>query len=246
MQFNRWAEAEPLLVEQLEIMRNLPADQPEVLDTKKNLAVVYWGQGKLDQSIPLFEEVLRIRERTLGRKDPTTLNIIANLGVNYRDAGRLADAIVLLEEAHEAVKDQPGTAWIATALADAIAPHGLVLLGEGRWDAAEPLLRKCLAIRENQTPEDWRTFNTQSMLGGALLGQRRYADAEPLLLAGHRGMVEREAAIPPPGRPRVAEAIERLMRLYEAQGNEREAATWRARLEAVHAAESQPASRPGK
>jgi len=33
-------------------------------------------------------------------------------------------------------------------------------------------------------PDDWLTFNTQSMLGGALLGRKRYADAEPLLVKG--------------------------------------------------------------
>jgi hypothetical protein len=41
-----------------------------------------------------------------------------------------------------------------------------------------------LGIRERQEPDDWRSFNTQSMLGGALLGQRKYPDAEPLLLKG--------------------------------------------------------------
>jgi hypothetical protein len=38
---------------------------------------------------------------------------------------------------------------------------------------AEPLLRKCLAIREKTQPDLWTTFNTQSLLGGALLGQKK-------------------------------------------------------------------------
>jgi eukaryotic-like serine/threonine-protein kinase len=52
---------------------------------------------------------------------------------------------------------------------------------------AEPLLRECLAIRQKMQPDDWRTFNTQSMLGGVLLGQKNYADVEPLLLQGYAG-----------------------------------------------------------
>ena len=33
-----------------------------------------------------------------------------------------------------------------------------------------------------RSPRTWRTFNGQSMLGGMLLGQEKYAEAEPLLL----------------------------------------------------------------
>ena len=57
------------------------------------------------------------------------------------------------------------------------------------------------------------------MLGGALLGQKKLADAEPLLLAGYRGMKEREATIEPGGRVRIPQALERLVKLYEAKGN---------------------------
>ena len=45
-------------------------------------------------------------------------------------------------------------------------------------------------------PEEWETFHTQSLLGAALLGQEKYTDAEPLLLAGYDGLTEREAKIP--------------------------------------------------
>ena len=59
------------------------------------------------------------------------------------------------------------------------------------------MLRECLAIRVKKQPDAWSTFNTQSKLGGVLLGQKKYADAEPLLLQGYEGMKQREAKIPP-------------------------------------------------
>ena len=40
---------------------------------------------------------------------------------------------------------------------------------------------------ENTQPDVWTTFNTQSLLGGAP-GQKKFAEAEPLLLAGYEGM----------------------------------------------------------
>jgi hypothetical protein len=67
-------------------------------------------------------------------------------------------------------------------------------------------------------------------MGGALARRNQYLEAEPLLLAGHRGMEDREAAIPKEGRPRQVEAMNRRARLHEATGNQVEAGSWRARL----------------
>ena len=113
----------------------------------------------------------------------------------------------------------------------------MVLLERKKWTEAEPLLRECLAIRAKTQPDVWLTFNTQSMLGGALLGQKKHADAEPLLLAGYEGMKQREKTIPPQGGMRIPQAIERLVQLYEATGNADEAAKWRKELETIQAAQ---------
>jgi hypothetical protein len=101
---------------------------------------------------------------------------------------------------------------------------------QARWTEAEPLLRECLAIRAKAAPDDWSRFNTMSLLGEALLGRGQYPEAEPLVVPGYEGMKAREAAIPPPGRPRLVEAAERVVRLYEAWGKPEQAAAWKARL----------------
>jgi hypothetical protein len=74
-------------------------------------------------------------------------------------------------------------------------------------------------------------------LGGVLLGQQKYDESEPLLLAGYQGMEEREATIPPQGKIRPTEALERLIKLYEATDNQEEAAKWQAELDQRQAAE---------
>jgi len=78
-----------------------------------------------------------------------------------------------------------------------------------------------------------------------LLGQKKLAEAEPLLLDGYQGMKEREAAIPGQGATRIPEALERLVRLYEAKGNETEAAAWRSKLEAALAEQGKPDEKGG-
>ena len=93
---------------------------------------------------------------------------------------------------------------------------------------AEPLLRECLAIREKKEPDDWKTFNTKSMLGGALLGQKKYEEAEPLLLKGYEGIKQREKTIPPQGSPRIPEALDRLIQLYTGTNKPDEVKKWQA------------------
>ena len=104
---------------------------------------------------------------------------------------------------------------------------GMSLIQQGKWPAAEPVLRECLAVRDQIQPDDWTTFNTRSLLGVSLLGQEKYAEAEPLILAGYEGMKSREAKIPPPGKPRFTDAAERVVRLYEEWGKKQKAAEWR-------------------
>jgi eukaryotic-like serine/threonine-protein kinase len=106
------------------------------------------------------------------------------------------------------------------------------LLQAKAYPEAVSLLRECLAIREKTQPEAWTTFNTKSMLGGALLAQKKYAPAEPLLLAGCQGMKQRAAKMPPEGKAYMDEALERLVQLAKTQGKKQEEAKWKTELEA--------------
>jgi hypothetical protein len=101
---------------------------------------------------------------------------------------------------------------------------------EDGWSEAEPVLRECLAIRATALPDDWSRFNTMSQLGGALLGQGRCAEAEPLVVPGYEGLKARANRIPAQGKHRLAEAAERVVRLYEAWDQPAKAAEWQARL----------------
>jgi len=109
-----------------------------------------------------------------------------------------------------------------------LAPLGMNLLRQTKWTDAETVLRECQAVREKAQPDAWRTFNTQSLLGGAIMGQKKYADAEPLLLKGYEGMKQREKTIPPRGATRLPEALDRLIELYSAMDKPDDVKKWRA------------------
>jgi hypothetical protein len=133
----------------------------------------------------------------------------------------------LLKQLPEARKGLPED---SPQLAGLLAQIGQGLLGQKKWIEAEPVLRECLAIREKTRPDEWNTFNTRSALGGSLLGQKEYDQAEPLIVSGYEGMKAREARIPPPGKPLLTDAAERVIKLYEAWGKKDKAAEWRAKL----------------
>jgi eukaryotic-like serine/threonine-protein kinase len=57
-----------------------------------------------------------------------------------------------------------------------------------------------------------------------LLGQKKFAEAEPQILTGYEGMKAREAKIPVPAKPRLSEADEQVVQLYEALGKPDQAA----------------------
>lgn len=89
------------------------------------------------------------------------------------------------------------------------------LLFQKKWQDAAATLQECLSIRAKTQPDDWTTFAVESLLGAAILGLKKHAEAEPLLLKGYRGMKDREKSIPAnDGNQCLGEAINRLIELY--------------------------------
>jgi hypothetical protein len=102
-----------------------------------------------------------------------------------------------------------------------------ILALEKRLAKAESTQRNRLAIREMKFPDSWRTFDTRSRLGGILVAQNQCSEAEPLLLSGYAGMSRQQDRIAFPDKPRLQEALERMVQLYEVSGRPDEAAEWR-------------------
>jgi hypothetical protein len=70
-----------------------------------------------------------------------------------------------------------------------------------------------------------------------LLAQKRYAEAEPWLLAGYEGMKERKNKVSG-GDRHVRDALQRLVQLCEATGQAEKAAEWGKKLAEFDQAEA--------
>jgi serine/threonine protein kinase/Tfp pilus assembly protein PilF len=234
---NQLDKSVPLFEEILPLQeKKLSRAHPNTQMTVGNLGVNYRDAGRVAEAIPLLEEAYKA-----SKKIPNLRFVGPQLLDAYVKAGKPAEAAKLIDEIladarTTSPKDSP-------QLGGMMAKFGMSLLELKGFAEAEPLLREALIIREKTQPDDWTTFNSQSLLGGALLGQKKYADAEPLLLKGYAGMKAREALIPEQGKVRLPEALERLVLLYTDwhaaeldQGYDAKAAEWQTKLKELNAA----------
>jgi tetratricopeptide (TPR) repeat protein len=200
-----------------------------------NLGVAYEMTGKPELAVPLHEEVLRLRRAKVGPDHADALASMHNLAAAYAKAGRSNLALPLFEEALKLRRTRLGPDHGETLRT--MAALGRLLLEVKDFTRAEALLREYLAVVEKGQPDDWRTFNAQSLLGGALLGQKKYADAEPPLHKGYDGMKQRQQAIPARDATALPEALDRLIELEAATNRPDEVKKWQAeRAKYPHAA----------
>ncbi len=201
------------------------ADRPLAeASVREMLGLAYLSVGDPARAIKQYERALELREAMQGFEHPDTATCRNQLAVAYRLAGRTNEASLLFER-------DPYSPDHASALA----ARATMLMREKNPAEAELKLRECLRIRRKIQPHDWMTAETESLLGEALLEQRKFAEAEPLLLSGYEEMQSRAEKIPPQDRPRLIRALERIVKLYEAWGKTEKAMTWRKELELAKA-----------
>jgi serine/threonine protein kinase/lipopolysaccharide biosynthesis regulator YciM len=204
-------------------------DHPRTLTLMNNLALAFGEKGEVDRAIPLQEQALKGQQAKLGEDHPDTLRTQRGLARTYEKAGRSRDAEPLYRKTAAAARRQePRNDRFCS---DSLALLAHCLIRQGKHAEAVPILRECLEIKEKTDSGDWATANARSLLGEALTGQREFPAAEPLLLDGLKALTERREMIRPRDRDAILrDAIERLVRLYEAWGKPDQAAAWRKTL----------------
>src|SRR5262249_54497399 len=101
--------------------------------------------------------------------------------------GRLGPAQALLEEALQIARPQLGD--MHARVQAYLVNLARVRIARGDGAASESAMRDVLRARETLYPSgDWRVAQARSLRAAALMAQRRYADAEPLMVAADRGL----------------------------------------------------------
>ena len=106
-------------------------------------------------------------------------------------------------------------------------------LGQREYLKTERLLRPALSAYEKTAADSWLRFNTESQLGASLAGQGKYEEAEPLLVAGYGGLLQRATSIPAGRRSELETSGTRLIQLYQDWGRPEKAAEWSKKIQAI-------------
>jgi serine/threonine protein kinase/tetratricopeptide (TPR) repeat protein len=203
----------------------LGPDHPDTLMTMANLGVNLRDAGKPAEGIALMEQALA---RARQRSDPMSAQLIwvpGMLADTYDRAGQFSQS-----ERHyrwlvaQARSGGPGNAPKVAYLLNRL---GLNLVRQRKGTEAEVILRESLAFYERNDPEAWKAFETKALIGGALLAQNKFAEADSLLRTGYLGMKERTAQIPPRDQVRLRDALDWLIELADTQRDKTAAENWR-------------------
>jgi eukaryotic-like serine/threonine-protein kinase len=226
----KFAEAEPIFRTLSEVQRRvLGEEHPDALTVTNNLAVVCRQIGKQAEAEALLTRVMEVQHRVLGDDHPNQLATMSSLAQVYQLQGKLAEAKALLTRTLAGQRRVNGPEHLGTL--NTMRVLGGIYRDEGHYGQAEALLREALKGYLKVRPDFWARFDVESTLGASLAGQKRYAEAEPLLLSGYEGMSRLEASIPPINKPSVQRAGEWIAALYQSSGQTAKAAEWRQQLQ---------------
>jgi tetratricopeptide (TPR) repeat protein len=236
-------KGEALLVSALKAQEAvLPDKHPDTQSTRTVLAGLLLRTNRLKEAEPLAKRAYEDRREALGEAPSLRFTSQATLIQVYLAQGRRADAAPLmrdlLENARRHQERMPGFAL------GSIGGVGYALLRGGEFVEAESFLRVTLELAAKHGPDGQRSAPwARAMLGASLLGQKKYQEAEPLLLKGYEGLRDAKEKTPAYAyflQVPLTETLERLVRLYEEWDKPDEAAKWRKELEALKLARPTP------
>jgi tetratricopeptide (TPR) repeat protein len=225
----KYTEAEPFLKQALEERRRILGNKSrDTLTSLYEMGLLRLYQGEPRDAEPILEEVLQVSRETLGLEHPNTITYGESLATAYSALGKHDQAVKVYSDmlgirSRVSGRESLDAAGTMTALAREL---------NLRQDFAEsePLLREALAIREKGAPQSWGRFNSLSLLGVSLAGQRKFSDGERLLQEGVQGLLDRRREIPLQNQHFLDSAGQALVRLYQDLGESEKALEWERKL----------------
>jgi tetratricopeptide (TPR) repeat protein len=238
-QYGQLVEAEELLSRSLQVVKGWGDEDPLFVVVTEKLFFTYLIGNDFVRAQPLGEQALDGYSRMLGDNHFVTAWVLVNLIRGYQMQHRWADAAPLVDRLLR-------TAAVQRILG--LEFRGRELLAKGKYVESEAFLRQLLDAQTKARPGSDETFRAQCVLGGSLIGQKRYTEAEPLILQGYSEMKRWWSVQGEPETPLrtlfEVEAVGWLVQLYDGWEKPEEAEKWRRELISLRA--RLPASRgPG-
>jgi tetratricopeptide (TPR) repeat protein len=252
-------DAERLLGDMADIQRRVLGTNS--IDTWRavwTLSDAYWSHGQSDQAQGRSEEAQRNYEKA----EQLTRQLLDFYATQPGGPGGLASGVHMgrlaailasrgkYAEAEEAYKTDLGWTRRLPGGGSEIEIYillytralGWTQLHDQKYAEAEVSLREAcngLANPKNGFSDNQQRYACESELGASWVGQKKYAEAEPLLVNGYKGLVrtqrERELMYAARIEPRLTpiETAGWIARMYEEWGKPQQASAWRQKAEAI-------------
>jgi tetratricopeptide (TPR) repeat protein/tRNA A-37 threonylcarbamoyl transferase component Bud32 len=222
----KFAQAEAFYSEALDVQRRVfGADHSDTLMLAADLASVYVARRKYAPAEALYERTLGAQRRTLGPDNTFTLDTTAGAAYMYQREGKFALAETYASAALAGRRRALGPEHPLTVAS--VADVAMADISQRKFAEAEKFSRQAVDFYRKAQPDGWRRFCAEGLLGASLAGQKKYAEAEPLLLEGYQGMLVRKERIAVPDQYYLDRAHAWLVQLYQAWGKPEKAAEWR-------------------
>ena len=173
----------------------------------------------------LFSQALEITRRVSGPEDPITLETLSGIAAMYQRQGKYGLAVdnaaqALAGRRHKLGSEHPDTMVAAADMA-------LAYESQGEFARSEPLAREVLDFNKKKSPKGWERFRAGILLGASLAGQKKYTEAEPLLLQGYQDMSAVKERVSGPYWYHLDLTRGWIVQLYTDWGKPDKAAEWR-------------------
>jgi len=180
MAYGEYGKAQPLAEQALTLARKTKAADSELAMCLIDLAVLYKGQGKLNDAEEMCELGLKLQEKVLYKKHPYVAYTWRILSSIYQEQGRYDQARSALDKAMAIMLDShsPDDRVMGPFHVDI----AKLLVARGDLEKAESHYQKAMVvINESYGPEHLYTANVLGSIAELYTLQGRYAEAEELI-----------------------------------------------------------------
>jgi eukaryotic-like serine/threonine-protein kinase len=227
----KYDDAETALRKVLEKPAALSGLNPNVLPfALRSLATRYRNDGRFAEAEPHFARLVPLGLAAPGEGNLQTRVDMFLLADNFSSERKYAEAEKAFNELLDVQRRVDGPELINTVVT--VSNIGWVRLKQQRYADAETSFRQASAILIRTAPDSWERFNVDSMLGASLAAQRKFEEAEPLLISGYNGM----GLSKPPSNANMAsrfsrdQAGEAILQLYSDSRQPEKQAEWADRI----------------
>jgi tetratricopeptide (TPR) repeat protein len=177
----KFPQAQAKFEKALEISRRwLGEENPEVAQTRFDIAACLAGQGKFAEALPLYEKALATERLVLGEDHPDTASACTGLGDTLNTLGRYEEALPNLQKALAIRQRLLGENNYNTS--SSYSGVAFSHYGMGDYDEAQRLFQKALDSYRKELGEDHPyTARACNNLAQCFDVRGEYAAAQPLL-----------------------------------------------------------------